>query len=280
MNSLEPQYPSPKCSRKATNARRRAETKSSFSAMKILVFLVSCTLFDVQCSRNSIQRTWAFQTNPLSYHSNSLQEQRARTIRCRGKTDGEDSAGTKEDMNLLTKSSWYAVELFGNVFGKKGKSEDSSDDTAEVSLSNGPSSLDETLQRINDDNDRYYFLSGEIDSLIYDEDCVFADPFVSFAGRDRFIQNLQNLGSFITKYDAKVLDYSSVSYEDSIPIIQTKIMVKLELNLPWKPVLAWPWGVKYEIDPETFLIKKHEESWNIEPLEGVKMIFRAPTVKL
>jgi hypothetical protein len=24
-------------------------------------------------------------------------------------------------------------------------------------------------------------------------------------------------------------------------------MVKLELNLPWKPVLAWPWGVGYEI---------------------------------
>jgi hypothetical protein len=44
-------------------------------------------------------------------------------------------------------------------------------------------------------------------------------------------------------------------------------MVKLELNLPWKPILAWPWGVDYSIDPETFLITKHEESWDIEPWE-------------
>jgi hypothetical protein len=201
----------------------------------------------------------------------------ARQIERNGsRNDGDDSTGTKEDMNILTKSSWYAVEWFGNAFGTNGQSEE----TTVPQLSLAPKSLDETLQRINDDNDRYYFLSGEIDSLIYDVDCVFADPFVSFSGRDRFVQNLQNLGSFITKYDARVLKYSTVEYEDSTPIIKTKIMVKLQLNLPWKPVLAWPWGVKYEIDPNTFLITKHEESWNIEPLEGVKMIFRPAKVNL
>jgi hypothetical protein len=51
-------------------------------------------------------------------------------------------------------------------------------------------------------------------------------------------------------------------------VLQTKkVMVKLELNLPWKPVLAWPWGVTYTIDRTTNLITKHEESWDIEPLE-------------
>ena len=59
-----------------------------------------------------------------------------------------------------------------------------------------------------------------------------------------------------------------------------KVMVKLELNLPWKPVLAWPWGVKYLIDPDTFLITSHIESWDIAPWEGVKQIFRPPTVKI
>jgi hypothetical protein len=44
-------------------------------------------------------------------------------------------------------------------------------------------------------------------------------------------------------------------------------MVKLELNLPWKPVLAWPWGVKYYIDPKTYLITSHQESWDIAPWE-------------
>jgi len=57
-------------------------------------------------------------------------------------------------------------------------------------------------------------------------------------------------------------------------------MVKLELNLPWKPVLAWPWGVRYDVDPETFQVTSHVESWDIEPWEGVRQIFRKPTVKI
>ncbi len=272
MISSVSKYSSSETSHKAACGRRRDETKrSSFSCLKTFVFFVALALFETQTALG-------FQNRPLN--TRHLQGRNNRIVQYAGSSkDNEDSVGTKKDMNLLTKSSWYAVELFGNVFGKKEQSEESSE-SAGYELSSAPKSLDETLQRINEDNDRYYFLSGEIDSLIYDEDCVFADPFVSFAGRDRFVQNLENLGSFITKYDAKVIDYSSMTYEDSIPIIQTKIMVKLELNLPWKPVLAWPWGVKYEIDAETFLIKKHEESWNIEPLEGVKQIFRPPTVKL
>lgn len=178
---------------------------------------------------------------------------------------------SEKEMNPLVKSSWYAVEAFGKMFGKaetKNKDLDSS---------KPPSSLKETLRRIELDNERFYFLSGQVDKLIYAENCVFSDPFVSFAGRDRFVDNLKNLGSFITKYDAKVLTYDVNQTDLSVDM---KVMVKLELNLPWKPILAWPWGVLYEIDAETFLIKSHRESWDIAPLEGVKQIFRKPTLKI
>jgi len=199
--------------------------------------------------------------------------------------DDSDSTGTKKDMNILTKSSWYVVELFGNVFGTSSSSSPSTRAAGEneqdtSTLVSPPSSLDETIKRISDDNDRSYFLSGIIDDQIYDKDCVFADPFVSFSGRDRFVKNLENLGSFITKYDARVIKNSPVVYKKSIPVVVTQIMVKLELRLPWRPVLAWPWGVTYEIDPNTFLITRHEEAWSIDPLEGVKMIFRPGRVKL
>lgn len=177
----------------------------------------------------------------------------------------------ENDMNPLVKSSWYAVEAFGKMFGK---SETKMED---LDPAKPPSSLTETIRRIELDNERLYFLSGQVDKLIYAENCVFSDPFVSFAGRDRFVDNLKNLGSFITKYDAKVLGYEVNQSELSV---DTKVMVKLELNLPWKPILAWPWGVSYEIDKETFLIKSHKESWDIAPLEGVKQIFRKPTLKL
>lgn len=187
--------------------------------------------------------SWAFAVvrNPL----------RETCLRLAAKNDDQD-----DDMNPVTKASWYAVEAFGKVFGDKDKV------VAQNNLDLPPQSMKETFERIQLDNDRSYFLSGDVDKLIYDEDCVFADPFVSFSGRDRFVDNLQNLGSFITKYDAKMIDYA----EDSNSV-QTRVMVKLELNLPWKPVLAWPWGVTYEIDPETFLVTNHEEAWDIDPWE-------------
>jgi len=178
--------------------------------------------------------------------------------------------------NPLELASWYAVEAFGKAFGSK-KGSEGTNSISNIDLNKPPSSLDETLKRIQLDNDRSYFLSGEVDRYIYDEQCTFADPFVSFDGRDRFIDNLANLGSFITNYDAKMINYS---VEKNGEEVVTKVMVKLELNLPWKPVLAWPWGVTYFINPETYLVTDHIESWDIEAWEGVKQIFRPPTVKI
>lgn len=202
----------------------------------------------------------------------SVQQRRDATLLHDNKGD-DKSAVVDEDMNPVTRASWYAVEAFGNIFGQ---AKDDDEATAEPNLAQAPASLQETLDRIQLDNDRSYFLSGQVDKLIYDPDCTFADPFVSFNGRDRFVDNLQNLGSFITKYSAKLLDYKVVENSE----VQTRLMVKLELNLPWKPILAWPWGVRYEIDATSNLITVHEESWDIDPLEGVKQIFRKPTTQI
>ncbi|KAI2492484.1 DUF2358-containing protein [Fragilaria crotonensis] len=190
-----------------------------------------------------------------------------------------DDVGVQKDMNLFTRASWYGVEAFGKLFGKASQSQQGNDipSSATLDLTVPPLSLQETLDRIRLDTDRSYFLSGQVDTFIYDEDCLFADPFVSFRGRDRFVDNLQNLGSFITKYSAKLLEYSS---SDGNSQVNTKLMVKLELNLPWKPVLAWPWGVTYIIDTDTFLVTKHIESWDIDPFEGVKQIFRKPRTQV
>ena len=192
--------------------------------------------------------------------------------------DASDNV-VKEDMNPLTRASWYAVEAFGKVFGSGGTSanESASASSDAIDLTRPPSTLKEALRRIELDNERQYFLSGQVDVEAYDPDCLFADPFVSFRGRQRFVDNLANLGSFITKYSARPLGYE---VSDDECTVQTKIMVKLELNLPWKPILAWPWGVKYEIDPSSKLITAHIESWDIEPWAGVKQIFRKPTVTI
>jgi hypothetical protein len=180
-------------------------------------------------------------------------------------------------MNPVAKASWYAVEAFGKLFSSP-VLDKAQQESVSIDTSLPPKSIKETLERIRLDNDRQYFLSGQVDELIYDDDCVFSDPFVSFRGRTRFVENLRNLGSFITKYDSKVLQYNVV--EEGQFVVETKLMVKLELNLPWKPILAWPWGVRYDISNDTFLITNHKESWDIDPLEGVKQIFRKPTTQI
>ena len=113
----------------------------------------------------------------------------------------------EEPLNPLAKASWYAVETFGKIFAPSDAKSQSDNVSLDINLDEPPTSLTEALERIKLDNDRSYFLSGRVDTLAYEDECVFSDPFVSFAGRDRFVENLQNLGSFITEYDAKMLGY-------------------------------------------------------------------------
>jgi Uncharacterized conserved protein (DUF2358) len=167
------------------------------------------------------------------------------------------ASNKKEDEtvpDMITKGAWYAVEAFGNIF----RGSDKEFTKSIIAYDQPPNSIQETQERIRMDNERLYFLSGRMDELIYSEDCTFADPFVSFNGRKRFISNLSNLGSFIVNYNARPLDYTVTDNT-----VNTKFMVKLQLNLPWKPILAWPWGVRCTIDSETNLIVLHEESVRI-----------------
>jgi hypothetical protein len=181
--------------------------------------------------------------------SDARRQQLSFSIAAKGPKESESSSVP----DALTKASWFAVEAFGKVFGSQ--KDAARPQISSYSTDQPPASMKETQVRIQTDNEREYFLSGAVDELIYSEDCTFADPFVSFRGRDRFVENLSNLGSFITKYSAKPLAYK---VEENT--VTTKFMVKLELNLPWRPVLAWPWGVRCEIDPATNLIVMHEES--------------------
>jgi len=61
--------------------------------------------------------------------------------------------GLKEDIDPLTKVSWYAVEAFGKVFGSK---EEVASKAKNFSTDAPPQSIAETLARIQVDNEREY----------------------------------------------------------------------------------------------------------------------------
>lgn len=182
------------------------------TAFAILALLAPCTSFMPPATKLSLPQSTPA-TSGSYIPSLNLAKQDGNT---------EDEAATSK--NPLELASWYAVEAFGKAFGSKRSSDPNSGNTDSIDLTKPPSSLQETLQRIQLDNDRSYFLSGEVDRFIYDPSCTFADPFVSFDGRDRFIDNLQNLGSFITNYSAKMIKYD---VNEGGKEIVTKVSIKL-----------------------------------------------------
>jgi len=73
-----------------------------------------------------------------------------------------------------------------------------------------------------------------------------------------------------------MLDYDVVGEqgkEGEPLVVLTRLVVKLQLNLPWKPVLAWVWGVRHEFDPASLQQTVHKESWEVSAGEGVRQLF-------
>lgn len=243
---------------------------------KIFIAVLQILTLTIILNNNQILSFTLTTPIPIISSSNKLHQQSWFALKAGNDNNNIKTKQVEEDINPLTKASWYAVEAFGKIFKQEQKTNESKT-TTNIDFTRSPASYKEALQRIKLDNERSYFLSGTVDIEAYDTKCIFSDPFVAFEGRQRFVDNLANLGSFITKYNARIINY--VEDEENF-IVQTKVMVKLELNLPWKPVLAWPWGVTYILDRDTLLITEHKEAWDVAPIEGVKQIFRKPTVKI
>ncbi|CAJ1346791.1 unnamed protein product [Effrenium voratum] len=140
---------------------------------------------------------------------------------------------------------WNAAETLGSARAALVGAEDAAE------VGEAPRSVEELVQRLRADYDRNYFLTGDVDAAVYTEDCEFADPFTSFRGRQRFVQNLKNLaGGFITNFKVKLLDFDSkpqakAGAETSDVLVTSRLRVQLELALPWSPVLGWVWGVEH-----------------------------------
>lgn len=61
----------------------------------------------------------------------------------------------------------------------------------------GQMSRDEVIASIRKDYAQTYFFTGSADMHAYEPDCLFADPFTSFRGVQRFRKNVSNLGGLL-----------------------------------------------------------------------------------
>lgn len=192
-----------------------------------------------------------------------------------------EKPGDGGEVSLFDQAVWNAAEALGAARAALSPEEQRFDDGD----GQPARSQEELVSRLRADYDKDYFLTGDLDVQLYAEDCEFSDPFAGFRGRDRFVANLRNLaGGFITAYRVKLLDFDATpgGSADSV-VVRTRLRVVLELGLPWRPVLGWVWGVTHECEAgpgaggaeaSVWRCVAHREAWEIDPAEGVAMVFR------
>ena len=212
----------------------------------------------------------------------------------------------EKEKGFLIQAVWYLSEGLGTVLGNLNSLTSSTDSRQkkmeyETYLANrSVMNLDQSIELLRADYDKVYFVTGDLNLDIYDENCIFADPFGSFTGLDRFKKNLDNLGGYLEDVTLKLRDFAVESNEiekTSIEPLPNDLMergyrneqitmVKASWNfkcivtlLPWKPLLACKGSTKHFFDKSTGRIVKHDEGWEIETLDALKQLLK-PSKKL
>ena len=116
-----------------------------------------------------------------------------------------------------------------NFFGKRDADEQIESDKRL------PLTVEELARGIREDfTTREYLWTGQITPDLYDFNCQFTDPTLTFNGLSTFQRNLSNLDPLIKRFVGRKtceLKAQSVSEEDSVIVCEWRMYG--ELNLPW-----------------------------------------------
>jgi len=165
-----------------------------------------------------------------------------------------------------------------------------------------------------DFQERSYFITGVLSDGIYDEDCYFADPTVSFYGRELWKRNLQLLVPFLIEPSIQLTglkqlnrDHESSTRESSnsrssvsgdlskeqefiekmeedagrkVIKLRADWILKCTLKLPWRPYVNVIGSTEYDLAyPESNRIVRHVESWDISAWEALVLVFTPGTLR-
>jgi len=140
-----------------------------------------------------------------------------------------------------------------------------------------PLTPSELLEGVRDDYvARKYLWTGDIDPNLYDSDCVFTDPTLSFKGLSTFQRNIANLKPLL---DALVRDPVVDLYSISSTVDETQIKatwrMKGEIALPWAPVIDLTGSTVFTYDPlKGNRITEYTESWDISAASALGQLLR------
>lgn len=137
-----------------------------------------------------------------------------------------------------------------------------------------------------DYEERNYFVTGVLTDELYDKDCFFADPTISFTGLDLWKRNLQLLVPFLVTPSIHLLSLgvmeggTSSSSRTSRRRVRGEWVLRCGLRLPWRPSIVVQGATEYWVEEEEghgrgggLKIVEHVESWDVDGWQAVRMVF-------
>ncbi|WIA35268.1 hypothetical protein OEZ86_003727 [Tetradesmus obliquus] len=213
--------------------------------------------------------------------SRNVQPNRKLVLRRSVEKDSTNRPVREKDLGVGLKAAWYGAEVFGDLLAKGKKAEgeqDSSSSEARAAAAAAAGSsgkpIDAVLESIRADYAEDYFISGKGEMADYDPECLFADPFVSFRGVERFKKNVANLGAVISDVDLQITKWD---VQDNT--LEAHWKFSAILDLPWRPRLAAAGSTTHVIDASRGLVVEHIERWKSEPGEVVQRLLK-PSSKI
>ena len=125
--------------------------------------------------------------------------------------------------------------------------------------------------------DNEYLWSGRITPELYDENCIFTDPTLSFAGLSTFERNLENLDPWIERFvppSARSVELKSLRLVDDGAAVEAEWRMLGDLALPWRPRLDLDGRTRYTLGGEGGRISSYDEAWAITPSEALWMLVK------
>ena len=113
------------------------------------------------------------------------------------------------------------------------------------------------------DFERGYLFSGAIDAELYDEDCSFTDPTISFTGLSTFERNIASLKPILDRFVGNsVVVLYNCSLTDSSVV--TRWRMSGNVKLPWNPRIELTGSTRLTFDPtKNGRIVSYFETWDI-----------------
>ena len=120
-----------------------------------------------------------------------------------------------------------------------------------------------------------YLWSGKITAELYDEECVFTDPTLSFAGLSTFESNLRNLDPYIERFvppQGRRVELRSLNLVDGGAVVEAEWRMVGALAVPWRARLDLEGRTRYTLGGEGGRISAYDESWAITPFEALRQL--------